>query len=237
MKKRAGLVYLTAEEMATADRMSIESYGVDVVSLMENAGVAVAKLARTLLGGSTQGKSVCCLAGKGNNGGDGLVAVRHLWNWGASVRVVLAGQRSDFRDIPAKQADTLERMGIPILGPDAGFGDSQLLIDALLGYGASGDPREPLAGLIRRANASKKQILAVDIPSGMDATTGNASNPCIAAEATVTFGFPKVGFLNPEAKDVLGELFLADISLPSNVYRAYGSRGGIFKEETLLKIG
>jgi len=172
MKKEGGLVYLTAEEMAEADRTAIEDYGVDVLALMENAGVATAHLARKMLRGDVQGKNVCCLVGRGNNGGDGLVAARHLNNWGAVVRVVLAGERSDLRDVPARQIAIVDKMGIPVAGPKEGLGGAQLIVDALLGYGSRGSPREPAAGLIRQGNGSNIPILAVDIPSGMDATTG-----------------------------------------------------------------
>ena len=231
------MVYLTAEEMAEVDRAAIQSYGIDVLSLMENAGLAVAAMSKKMLGGKVGGMEISALVGKGNNGGDGLVAARHLSNWGASVRVILGAERSDLRDVPARQADVAEKLGIPIHGPDQQFGKPRLLIDALLGYGSSGNPREPMAGLIRRANDSGVPILAVDVPSGMDSTTGVAGDPCITATATVTFGFPKTGFLNPESKGLTGGLYLADISLPSAVYGARSFRPGVFEEETLVRIG
>lgn len=229
-------VYLTAKEMAQADRQAIEVYGIDVLALMENAGVATAHMARWMLGGVVQGSGICCLVGKGNNGGDGLVAARHLHDWGADVRVVLAGERSDLRDVPARQIAVVDKMGIPILRPDAEFGDARLLVDGLLGYGASGSPREPAAGIIRRANASQIPTLAVDIPSGLDATTGEPGDPTVVAKVTVTFGLPKTGFLNPRARRHVGELYLADISMPSQVYRAFSVGKGLFAKETLLRI-
>jgi len=235
LRSEGGLVYLTAEETAEADRIAIEEYGIDVRALMENAGLAVALLAKKMLGGKVAGKRVCCLVGKGNNGGDGLVAARHLGNWGAAVTVILAGERSSLRNVPATQAEIVGKMGIPILEPDGEFGEAQLVVDALLGYGSKGNPREPVAGIVRRANGSKVPILAVDIPSGMDATTGEVGDPCIVATATVTFGFPKTGFLRPESRDLTGELYLADISLPSKIYAAY-SVPGIFEKETLVRI-
>jgi len=236
MKKEGGLVYLTAEEMAEADRTAIEDYGIDVLALMENAGVAAAHLAKKMLGGDVQGKNVCCLVGKGNNGGDGLVAARHLSNWGAAVSVILAGERSDLRDVPARQIAIVDRMGIPVVGPKERLGGAHLVIDALLGYGSRGSPREPAAGLIRQGNGSNVPILAVDIPSGMDATTGEPGAPTIEARATVTFGLPKTGFLNPKARRYIGELYLADISMPGRIYASYSVGSGLFAKDSLVRI-
>lgn len=235
MEITGGFVYLTAEEMAKADRVAIEDFGIDVLSLMENAGLATANLARKMLGGDVAERSICCLVGKGNNGGDGLVAARHLHDWGARVTVALGGERDEIRDVPARQLRTIERMEIPVGNPQKGFGRAELLVDALLGYGARGNPREPVAGLIRQANASGVRILAVDIPSGLDATTGEPNDPCIAARATVTFGLLKTGFLNPKAKGIVGELYLADISMPKEVYTKYG-RVPDFGKEPLLRV-
>jgi hydroxyethylthiazole kinase-like uncharacterized protein yjeF len=236
MKKQGALAYLTAEEMANADREAIEEYGIDVIALMENAGVAAAQVARRMLGGDVKGGSICCLIGRGNNGGDGLVAARHLSNWGADVRVVLAGERSDLRDVPAKQMAIVDKMGVKVMDAGAGLGDASLLVDALLGYGSRGSPREPMAGVIRIANESKVPILAVDIPSGLDATTGIPGDPTIVADATVTFGLPKTGFLNPEARRNVGELYLADISMPRRIYGAFSVSRELFAKETLLQI-
>ncbi len=236
MRSEGGLVYLTAEEMAEADRVTVEEFGIDVLSLMENAGLRVAELARRMLGGTVSDRSVCCLVGRGNNGGDGLVAARHLHNWGARVSVAVGGEKAELRDVPAKQLAILEKMGIPIGGPGRDFGSVELLVDALLGYGSRGDPREPLAGLIRRANGSGIPILAADVPSGLDATTGEPGEPCIFAKATITFGLAKTGFLNPKGRRLVGELYLADISLPVQVYHRYSPRGGVFGKETLVRI-
>jgi NAD(P)H-hydrate epimerase len=229
-------VYLTAKEMSEVDKAAMDEFGVDVVSLMEIAGVGVANLARRMLGNTLTAKKVSCLVGKGNNGGDGLVAARHLHNWGANVAVVLGGEKEELRDVPARQLATVEKMGIETSGPEADFGDSELLVDALLGYGSVGDPREPVAGLIRRAVASGVPILAVDLPSGLDATTGEPGTPCIKAKSTLTFGFPKTGFLNPNSRKFVGDLYLADISIPREIYLRYHPRRDNFGEGSLVRI-
>jgi hydroxyethylthiazole kinase-like uncharacterized protein yjeF len=236
LRTEGGFVFLTAEEMGEADRAAIDEFGLDVLSLMENAGMATAVLGRRLLGGDVNGRKVCCLVGKGNNGGDGLVAARHLRNWGADVSVVLGGGRDQMKDVPGRQLEVVSRMGIEVDGPDGGLSEAEMLVDALLGYGAKGDPREPVADLIRRANSSRIPIIAVDLPSGLDATTGDVGIPCIAAKATVTFAFPKTGFLPPGAKKVVGELYAADISLPEPIYRRFGRKGSLFERDMLAKL-
>ena len=234
LKLRGGIAYLTAEEMADADKYATGILGLSVDSLMENAGAKAAEVARILLGGDVGGKKVEVLAGRGNNGGDGLVAARHLYNWNCDVAILLGEGRKALRDVPARQLAVAEKLGIRVIDTEEDFG-AELLIDALLGYGSEGSPREPLAGLIRWANASKVPVLAVDIPSGLDATTGEPGDPCISARATVTFGLPKTGFLGPSAKPLVGDLFVADISLPRTLYERRTSQR-IFADGSLVRI-
>jgi hydroxyethylthiazole kinase-like uncharacterized protein yjeF len=237
LKSKGGFVYLNAEEMAEADRVAIEEFGIDVIALMENAGLNVAILARKMLGGNVAGREVSVVAGKGNNGGDGLVAARHLHNWGAKVRVVLGAEKADLRDAPATQLRILGKMGVEVDGTAGRFDKADLLVDALLGYGSKGSPREPVAGLIQRVNSSGVPVLAVDVPSGLDATTGRPNEPCVVANVTVALGLLKMGFLNQGSARFLGELYLADISLPEPIYRKYGQAPGVFGKNTLLKVG
>jgi len=236
MKLVDGLVYLTADEMRLIDEDTIERFSIDTMSLMENAGVCVAEAARRMLGGSVIGKPIACLAGRGNNGGDGFVASRHLHDWGADVTVILSGERESLTGMPARQLLPLERAGLPILAADAPLSGYSLLIDALLGYSSVGDPREPMAGLIRRANASGIGILALDLPSGLDPTTGEPGNPCVEAAATVTLGLPKVGFLNQHARRYLGRLLVADISIPPEVYSKHSQPPGLFSSDRIVSI-
>jgi NAD(P)H-hydrate epimerase len=236
LKSRGGIAYLTAEEMAEFDRAAIEDFGMDELILMENAGVAVAGVARRMLGGTVAGRKVSFLVGKGNNGGDGLVAARHLSNWGARVGLLFGQQKEELRDLPAKQLVILGKMGISSSGPDSSVPGSDILVDALFGYNLKGDPREPAASLIRRANASKIPILAVDIPSGLGATSGQPGDPCIMASATVTLGLPKTGFLNLVARKYVGGLYLADLSFPAPVYMKYSQKTSIFQKDSTVKI-
>jgi NAD(P)H-hydrate epimerase len=236
MKERAGVVYVTAEEMRKMDDVTIQEFHVDVLMLMENAGRATATLAKQMLRETTFGKHVGCLVGGGNNGGDGMVAARHLANWGAEVNVIVETTRDRMKDVPLGQLHVLEKMGIPIFSTDYNLRDYDLLIDGLIGYGLEGNPRDKVAMMIKDANASGRQILALDLPSGMNATTGEIYDPCIKAAATLTLALPKTGFLARSASPYVGDLYLADISIPRKVYQRFGQQNILFAKDILLKI-
>ena len=172
------------------------------------------------LGGHVEGQRIAVLSGAGNNGGGGLVAARHLHNWGAEISLVLACEPTRLKDVPAKQWRILRTMGIELEDqPDLGKAD--LIIDALIGYGLSGDPRQPVAGWIEKANLSGTKILALDAPSGLDTTSGIQGNPSIKADATLTLALPKSGLLTTRAADYVGELYIADISVPRETVPAF----------------
>lgn len=214
---------LTAAEMAAVDRMLVEEFGLDVVQVMEVAGRAVAVFARAhLLGGDPRGKRVVVLAGSGGNGGDGLVAARYLHVWGAEVEIRL-GRRPE-RGPAAHNLRAAERLGLPIVLPTANprLPPAALLIDALLGFSLVGAPTGETAALIVAANAQPAPILAVDLPSGLEATGGTVHDPCIVAAATLTLALPKQGLVVPGAGAVVGELFVADIGVPAAAYRRIG---------------
>ncbi len=219
---------LPAAEMARLDRLLGDEFGVDVLQLMELAGYAVAAEARRRLPGrDVRDRRVLILAGPGGNGGDGLVAARILGSWGARVDVVLSHDPARLRGPAAHQRQILVNLGQPPAGPPssdapAALPAADLLIDALLGFGLAGPPSGPSAALIRAANAHGAPILAVDLPSGLDATTGIPYDPCIRAAVTLTLALPKTGLLLPAAASVVGDLVLADIGVPLAAWRRLG---------------
>ena len=226
---------LDTQQMIEVDRLMTEDYQIDLVQMMENAGRNLADLTGRLLGGSLSGRSVCVLCGRGNNGGGGMVAARHLHNRGAVIHIIrLAGT---LKEIPARQWHILENMGLR----DESYFDlsrADMIIDALFGYGLRGDPRPEVAVWIEKANAAGKPVLALDAPSGLDTTSGTAGNPTVRADATMTLALPKVGLMNPSASQYIGSLYLADISVPSGLYRKMGLEvGNIFAQDTIIKIG
>jgi NAD(P)H-hydrate epimerase len=177
-----------------------------------------------LLGGSAVGRTVAVLCGTGGNGGDGMVAARHLQSWGALPRVWITREPDPDRGVAAHQLAILRRLGIPVLTVDnrAPLERAELLIDALLGFSLAGAPTGATAELIRLANRHLAPALAVDLPSGLDATSGLAHEPCIRAAATLTLALPKTGLLLPEADRYVGELTVADIGVPPEAYRRIG---------------
>lgn len=223
--------------MIEVDRLMIEEWGITLLQMMENAGRNFAELARRHLGGSVKGAKVAVLCGNGNNGGGGMTAVRHLHNWGAHVQVVLVGNEAKLKEIPAQQWQILKKLGITHSRMDVS--EAELILDAMLGYGVKGDPRPPLTGWIQRANESRRPILALDAPSGLDTTTGIPGSPCIQAASTLALALPKKGLLAPTARPFIGDLYLADISVPPELYAAPSLGLQVvppFNNETLVKL-
>src|SRR5438445_11747380 len=140
MEERAGVVYVTAEEMRKIDDVTIQEFHVDVLMLMENAGRATATLAKQMLRETTFGKRVACLVGGGNNGGDGMVAARHLDNWGADVRVIVGTTKDKMKDIALEQLHIHKEKGVPSLSTENALKDSELLIDGLIRSGIDANP-------------------------------------------------------------------------------------------------
>ncbi|MBN1666269.1 MAG: NAD(P)H-hydrate epimerase [Anaerolineales bacterium] len=209
---------LTTSQMVEVDRLMIEEWQISLLQMMENAGRNLAELARQHFGGIIQAKRVIALCGTGNNGGGGMVAARHLHNWGAQVDVVLIGAADRLKEIPDHQWKILQKMGLPDSNPD--FEKADLIVDAIIGYGMTGNPRPSVADWIVRANASGKPILSLDSPSGLVTTTGIPASPCIRAAATLTLALPKTGLLTADAQPFVGALYLADIGVPPELYAA-----------------
>lgn len=213
--------FLTTEQMREVDRAMIDDYGIELIQMMENAGRALAFLARArFLSGDPTDKRVVVLAGAGGNGGGALVSARHLHNAGASVQVITTRERDTFTDVPRRQLDILHRMGLPIYESSEmeDVGAVGLIIDGLIGYSLQGAPRGAAADLIRWANDHAAPILALDTPSGLDTTTGTIHDPTIQATATLTLALPKEGLRAHGVESHTGELYLADISVPPGLY-------------------
>jgi NAD(P)H-hydrate epimerase len=206
------------------DRRAVEVYHIPILVLMENAGRAVAQAALRHIHGR---RRVLILAGPGNNGGDGLVAARHLHNAGAAVTVLLLAAREQYQDAPAAQLAIVEAMKIPVETLTPGHAElrdwivaaapDDLLIDALFGTGLTRPVEGLAAEVIRAANATRHPILAVDIPSGLDCDTGQpvggaSPDTVIHAVETVSFCGGKKGFA--QARQFTGKVTVADIGAP-----------------------
>ena len=224
--------------MAEVDRLMIEHFGILLIQMMENAGRGLAEQAARMLGGRPAGKAVLVLCGAGNNGGGGMAAARHLHNRGAAVQVKLAADPERLKEIPAQQWGILERLGLEAPA-DPDLTGADLILDALIGYGLRGDPRGEAAEWIERLTGAGRPILALDTPSGLDATTGRPGSPCIRAAATLTLALPKEGLRASNAERYVGELYLADIGVPPSLYGGPGLRlevGPIFSTSDILRL-
>ncbi len=208
---------ISALEMAAMDRNAIE-LGIQPVVLMENAGRGVAQEIER----RRKPSSVLVLCGPGNNGGDGFVVARHLRNMGWRVSVLEIGEASkpeaqlnrriletgEVRAFRVADSSEMDSEGIPDC-----FAGQGVIVDALLGTGSRGAPREPMASVIRAANSADAMRVAVDIPSGVNADTGQREGEFFVSDLTVTFHCAKTGLL--KAGEAVGELVVADIGIPA----------------------
>lgn len=215
----------TAAQMRELDRRAIEEYGLPGVALMENAGREVARKVEEILGGAA-GRKICIFAGKGNNGGDGFVAARHLAGGGAQVTVFLAGGPEGIGGDARTNLDTLVKAGAdlcPLSGPRdldkaalaATLADC--LVDALLGTGFRGEVGGDLAEMVKIINTAGKPVVAVDIPTGIDADSGQVRGVAVRAGHTVTFALPKPGLLLQPGADCAGDVTVAGIGFPQRL--------------------
>ncbi|MCL0102117.1 NAD(P)H-hydrate dehydratase [Dehalococcoidia bacterium] len=201
-----------------------EAAGLSMGTLMEKAGLAVAETARTLFGGSLRGEHATVLVGPGNNGGDGLVCARHLNDWGVRVHLCLCAGRSEgdqhleaLREYAVDIIELGSESSLQLL--DQALGMSALVVDAVLGTGHSraitGSIRQALERLKRsRQQLGGFQILAVDVPSGLDADTGASDAATPSADVTVALGFPKIGLFSFPGAAKVGRLEVVDIGIP-----------------------
>lgn len=231
---------ISAAAMARIDRIMLDDLGIEPLQLMELAGHAVATFARArLLDGDVTDRRVVALAGNGGNGGDAIVAARLLTAWGASVSIMTTRPAGEHTGLAARQLGMATRWGIPIQVGDPAASplpDADLIVDGLLGFSLQGNPRGVTASLIDAANVSSRPILAIDMPSGLDATTGVVSTPCIRARSTLTLAIAKSGLLAADAASVVGDLWIADIGVPAGAYARLGvpGPGPVFARESFV---
>jgi len=220
---------LTRAEVREIDRLAAAEYGLPGIVLMENAGANAARLlaARGVAG------PVTVVCGPGNNGGDGFVIARHLELHGCAVRLLLACDVDHFDGDAAVNARVAVRAGLPIEPLAAAGADdwrralagADWIVDALLGTGASGAPRGPvataIAGIVAARDAGAR-VLAVDLPSGLDCDTGATPGACVRADVTATFVARKPGFDAPGAAALVGTVYVLDIGVPRALLARFG---------------
>ena len=217
----ASIPFLTADQMRQVDRVMIARVGVTLLQMMENAGRSLARLARDrILKGDPRGKRVTVLAGSGGNGGGALAAARHLRNWGAETEIYILPPKTDPSVAYNHQAQALRWDGAVLASAEdlSEASEPDVVLDGIIGYGLDGPVRGDAGKMVAWANRKSAAVVALDIPTGIDATIGAVDGPAVRATATLTLALPKTGLARPEAKGCAGELFLADIGVPPSVY-------------------
>ncbi|UVE51302.1 NAD(P)H-hydrate epimerase [Haloferax larsenii] len=205
---------VTADEMREVDRAAVDEVGLALLQMMEHAGRNLAEVARE----AAVGGQVVVLAGDGGNGGGGICAARHLANGGADVTLVLDRDPSELTGAAARQHRILGATDATVgaaASAEFAIRDADVVVDALVGYGLSGALRGTAATLVEVVEAAAApHVVSLDVPSGIDATTGEAPGVAVEPDTTLTLALPKTGLATAEA----GDLLLADIGIPRGVY-------------------
>jgi len=214
---------VTTKQIQKFDKLVIEKYGVPSIVLMENAGASVAEEVIKRLRGR---RRVCIVCGAGNNGGDGFVAARHLFNKGCQVTVVLIGKPTSLKHDAAVNFAVLKKLKIQIIcvgahgrAPLREIQNADIVVDAIFGVGLNRDIEEPTKSVIEAINVHAKKVLAVDTPSGLEATSGRIYGVCVKAHTTVTFTFAKKGFKTGVGPTYCGRIIVADIGIPKSLHK------------------
>lgn len=213
---------VTTAEIREIDQRAIEDYGIPSVVLMENAGSEATRQIESIMG-NLYNKKIAVFAGKGNNGGDGYVVARYLYNQGAKVKIFLIGSKTDVTGDALINLQIITHMGIDVIEV-ANDGDwdkvkiamtfTDCLVDALVGTGFTGQLCGNMAQVVESINKTNKVVIAIDIPSGVDGDTGQIRGVAIKAHHTITFSLPKQGLLLYPGASYAGDVSVTDIGIP-----------------------
>ena len=240
-RKRAKMKIITATEMVKIDRRTIDEFGVAGDTLMERAGNGVFDAVLRMLG-DREG-DVLVFAGRGNNGGDALVVARLLETYGIRNLTVLLAKESEIQGDALLNLERLKETEakVSVVGNaeqlrQISMGDSDVIVDGILGTGIKGAVKGFYAEVIQRINDSGKEVVAIDIPSGINGDTGSHEGPCIRADATVTMALPKEGLLRADALDCVGKLEVVDIGIPEEVIQEAPSQADLLTGKELSAL-
>ena len=233
-----------AEDMRRIDETVVKDYGLPAIALMENAGRRTAEEAAAMIDGAAD-KVFTVFAGGGNNGGDAFAAARHLMNMGARVKLFFTGEEERLSEAARAMHDALRAMGVEIrplvsdrdwdrLRVSLRFADA--IVDGILGTGTHGALRAPVLRLIEEINAAAKPVMAIDVPSGVEADTGRITAAAVRATRTLALGLPKVGHLLGAGANAAGELLVDDIGIPHALLEGEALRQSLITREAAAKL-
>lgn len=206
---------VSADEMRAVDRIAVEEVGLQLLQMMENAGRGLATIIR-----DRQPERVIVVAGNGGNGGGGLACARHLANHDVEVSVVLDRQSGELTGAAATQFGILDAMDVPITvasDESTEYATAPLVVDALVGYGLEGALRGTASSIVEDVNTADADVVSLDIPSGLDATTGERPGPAVTPDEVVTLALPKMGLVACACP-----VRLLDIGIPAVVFDRVG---------------
>lgn len=219
------VIGVSKDQMVEVDRIAPENYGLTISRMMENAGYQIADFIRQKYSRSSK---IAFYAGKGNNGGDALVAARRLFSWGFDVEVVL---RSDLDGIRKEEEEILKKLGIDFV---ENANSPDVVVDGLIGYNLKGDPRPPFDEMIEEMNGLGAELISIDVPSGFDLETEDLLAPAVRADKVLTLAAPFSALNSLDS-----EIWLVDISIPEQVYREANvdiDPGELFSEDSFVKV-
>lgn len=209
----------SAAEMRKLDEAATKRFGIPTLLLMENAGRGIAELAEGV-------KTILIVCGSGNNGGDGFVAARHLWNRGHRVYVILMGRQNALKNDAKLNFNILKKMHVPVDVVNAvdkkirtRIQRADLIIDAIFGTGLSREIAGNAEAMIELINQSKKRVLSIDMPSGIHSDSGKVMGVAVKANITGTLGVLKCGLVRKPGSVYAGKIKILDISIPRQLMR------------------
>jgi NAD(P)H-hydrate epimerase len=215
---------VTGDLLRTFYHLLATEYGVTPDQQMGKAGRTLALLAQTWLEGDLADRPVVVLAGRGANGGGGLVAAHHLLDLGAWVQIVLSHPPAAYQAAAAEHLAILQAKGAPLAWAEEGWElpPADLVIDALIGCGLHGEPKGRIRDLIQLANSSLAPVLSLAAPSGLSLTTGELYQPHVQAAATIAPGLPSTALVEEPGRSACGALYVADMGAPPALYTRLG---------------
>ena len=234
--------FITKEEMIEVDRLMIEEYKISLVQMMENAGRNLASFSRDLFfDEDVTNKKILVLAGHGANGGGVLVAARHLINWGANVKIIISKPKFEIFGVPKHQLEILINMGADIFQFEdyAKMFNPDLIIEGLVGYSLSGNPRDKVKEIINFVNELPVKKISLDVPAGIDLSIGKAMEPTFNPDTVLSLALPKQGMQKEQIRKYIKQLYLADIGVPPSLYQLLPSKFNvdfIFSKSVIVKV-
>ena len=234
---------VTSQQMREIDRKAIEENNLSGLILMENAGLRIFQSLKNIYP-DLRLKKIVIFTGSGNNGGDGFVVARHLYNYGVKVKVFLLSHSSKIKGEAEENLNIINKMGVELIETETtkleeiqrAIQNSDLIIDAILGTGLQRKVTGLKAKIIDLINISNKEVVAIDVPSGLDTDTGKVEGPCIKATHTITLALPKIGLLIFPGASYAGKVTVEDIGIPSYLLKNNKIKTNIVTKEIVKSL-